>query len=161
MSLDLKDFSVLLAKLAISKNHTLDEFVIQTYYEDLRELPFIVEILTNARKITYYSDYSRTISKFPSVSDLIKDHDVYLSKQISTKRSQLLIDNGKKRVDSKNGFSKFVFAVDCINLLGIKPDKIYAWFENIDVPESYLKERKKKGCLKLRLEEILRINGFQ
>lgn len=73
--MDFKDFKKLFYALAMSKLYKIyDPDIVKIYYEDLKEMEEIENILINARQKEYKNI-------MPLLTDLIKDHKEFLNKK--------------------------------------------------------------------------------
>jgi len=161
-----KDFAVEFNKLLISKNKPSSPFIIETYWEDLRDLPNVRATLKEARKIKFYQDFNKTITKMPEVSDLI-DLSASLSKyQRVTLESEWVNRDALKLMPptpeaseekQKEVKRKLVFYNDCLTNLDFHWEDLDKSINSnsIKIPDDYLESRKTHKRLQDFLMNIL------
>jgi len=153
------EFAKEFGKLGLAKQTSIDELMIEVYWEDLKELKYLRETLQEARRRTFYRDFDKSITRMPETSELLRIHrEIFEDKVSDSKFLQIETscnDNKKSQIHA-NGMFMFDlvthFNIKATNALWKKVD-----LGEIKVPVEYFELRDKFGVKRYLSESFQEI----
>jgi len=146
--MQINEFAKEFGKLGLTKQTSIDELIIEAYWEELKDLKYLRETLQEARRRTFYRDFERSITRMPEASELLKIHREILETKA--------IDSNFLRIESSHSTNKKtqihangIFMFDLVVHFNVKPTNAL-WKKvglgEIKVPVEYVVLRNKFGA---------------
>jgi len=147
------DFIYDFTRLCFSKGIKFKVDVAEVYWEDLENMPYLHETLSEAKRRSYFRDHSQAIPRIPTVSEILELYKEILPrmKNEEAKNTPLLPQPKPNRQIRSEG----IFMCDLVGYFNCRHNEILVNIKSgeIVVPTDYFEQRNKAKDKKAYIQQ--------